>query len=267
MKTALLTCVFLLSLVSVAQEPILKLTDSIMGSYQHFSTDNFGRIYLSNEDVILQFSADCDTMFSASLKALRPTSIESSKSFRTLVFDAERQVIHFYDNTLTDIHGEIDLVNYDIQQPILACESFAGNTFWILDAGTMRLIKLNANLELVSQTENLATLFEDKQLPAQMLESNDYLYVSIPERGVAIFDVFGTFIKLFPCKPDHISVKQNYLLIRTGDKIQVVLADNVLESDYVYTVPEDVTEFAFAHDKVYLLREKGLFVGKYTQKD
>lgn len=120
--------------------------DSVPGNFSSFSVDNFGRIALVKNDVIISFSNKLDTLFSTSLKAFRPFSIESSKSFRTLVFDQERSVIHFLDNTMTDIHGEIDLVNLDIQQPWLVCESFGGNTIWIFDAGAMRLIRLNENL-------------------------------------------------------------------------------------------------------------------------
>lgn len=265
-KCRILSLLLLFSLNANSQKIKLDLQDSIMGTYEHFSVDNFGRMYLCKEDVIIQFSSQCDTLFSASLKQLRPTSIESSKSFRALLFDAERQVLHFFDNTLTDIHGEIDLFNYDIQQPILVCESFAGNTFWILDAGTMRLIKMNENLEVVSQTENLATIFEGDNLPDQMLESNDYLYVSIPDKGVAIFDVFGTFIKIIPCKPDRISVVKKYLLVREGELINVFPVENLMDSDYSYKIPADVTEFSFDNDRVYLLRKSGLFIGEFIEE-
>jgi len=254
---------FLSTALSAFTQPKLELLDSIPGKYTHFSVDNFGRIYLSNRDVMLQFSSSCDTLFSASLKQLQPTSLESSKSFRTLVFDQERSVIHFFDNTLTDIHGQIDLFNYDIRQPWLVCESFAGNTFWILDVGTMRLIKMNEKLELVTQTDNLATLFHNKTMPVQMVESNDRLYIAIPEAGVAVFDVFGTFIRMVPCKPERISVVDKYLLVRTGTVVTAIETENFFDSGHSYVLPEGATEFSFMHEKVYFLCEQALYVGRY----
>ncbi len=234
-----------------------------MGNYSHFSVDNFGRVYLCKNDVILQFSNQYDTLFSTSLKQLGPTSLESSKAFRTLVFDQERSVVHFLDNTLTDIHGEIDLVSLDLQQPILVCESFAGNTFWVLDAGSMRLVKLNENLEEVSQTENLVSLFDGDRQPDQMIESNDFLFVSIPGKGVGIFDVFGTFIRLLRMDSDRIDVLNNYLLVKSDSVIHTIPTDTFVDSDFTYPMKGIVIDFSFANKKVYVLKEEGLFIGRY----
>jgi hypothetical protein len=198
---------------------------------------------------------------------MSPTSLESSKSFRTLVFDQERSVIHFLDNTLTDIHGEIDLVLMGVQQAVLVCESFAGNTFWVLDEANMRLIKMNENLEVISQTENLITLFEGENLPNQMIESNDFLFVCIPGIGVGVFDVFGTFIRMYPCAPDRIDVSNNYLLIQSGNKVEVVPLESFLDTELVYPLPEGVKEFSFSNDKVYLLKDNGLFIGSFEKQD
>ena len=241
-------------------------SDSIIGQYSQFSVDNFDRIYLCKEDVIQQHYLQNDSVFTASLKSFRPTSIESSKSFRTLLFDQERSVIHFYDNTLTDIHGEIDLVSVGIQQPILVCESFVGNAFWVLDGGLMRLVKLNKELEIISQTENLYTLFDNDELPVQMLEYNDFLYVLIPNKGVAIFDVFGTFIKIYPTKATYIGALNNYLLVQTNNKIEAISNSAFLFADFTYTIPNDVNQFMFSNQKVYLLKNNKLLIGAFKER-
>jgi len=240
-------------------------TDSISGSFSQFSVDNFGRIYLCENDVIRQYYKLNDTVYTASLKSFRPTSMESSKSFRTLVFDQDRSIVHFYDNTLTDIHGEINLVNYNIQQPLLVCESFAGNTFWVLDGGLMRLVKLNQDLSFVSQTENLVSLFDNDQEPSQMLEHNDYLYVLLPNKGVAIFDVFGTFMRIYPTNANAIAVFNNYLLLLTNNKIEAVANDAFLGPDFTYIVPEGIKSFIFSNQKVYFLLKDKLLIGNFAK--
>lgn len=242
-------------------------TDSVVGSFSAFSIDNFGRIYLAKEDIIFQRYQGQDTLYSTSLKTLRPTVLESSKSFRTLVFDQERSIIHFFDNTLTDIHGEIDLINFGIQQPLLVCESFAGNTFWVLDGGMMRLVKLNRELETVSQTENLVTIFGDGNLPTQMLEYNDFLYILIPGKGVAVFDVFGTFIRVYATEGSAIGALNNYLLVKNGNQIEAVPNEGFVFPDFVYEIPDGVSQFMFTSEKVYFLTEKTLLIGKFVQVD
>ena len=248
---------------SIGQQSVFIPTDSIKGNFSQFSVDNFGRVYLCENDIISQYFSQNDTVYTTSLKSFRPTSIESSKSFRTMVFDQDRSVLHFYDNTLTDIHGEIDLVSIGIQQPLLVCESFAGNTFWVLDGGLMRLVKLNRDLEIVSQTENLISLFDNDNLPSQMIEHNDYLYILVPDKGVAIFDVFGTFIKIYPTKALNIGVLNKYLLLQNLTTIEAVSNNAFLMADFTYKIPENVVKFAFSNSKVYFLKKNGLIIGKF----
>ncbi|MBD3635757.1 MAG: hypothetical protein HUJ25_00325 [Crocinitomicaceae bacterium] len=240
-------------------------TDSLIGDYDQFSVDNFGRIYLTHEDVIVVFSKELDTLFTASLKSIRPTYIESSKSFRTLIFDEERSLIQFLDNTGTPIRDQIDLVSLDIQQPILVCESFGGNTIWVLDAGNLRLIKINEKLQKVLITENLVTIFDGDNLPIQMKESNDYLLVLIPGEGVAKFDVFGTYVDTYPCKAESIDAMGNYLFVRTSKTLEIIPLDGLMEPEYVYDIPEDVLSFAYTRSNVYMKKKNGLYIGNYIK--
>lgn len=243
-----------------------ELKDSIVGKFDQFSVDNFGKIYVTKKDVIMVFSEKLDTLFTASLKTLRPTSIESSKSFRILLFDEDRSVIQFLDNTGTPIQDEIDLVNLDIQQPILVCESFGGNTIWILDAGNLRLIKINDKLETVLITENLTTVFDGDALPTQMKESNDYLLVLIPGKGVAKFDVFGTFVGIYSCEAEAIDARKDYLFVKTKKTLQIVPLDGLMEPEYVYDIPNGMIDFAYTREKVYFRTETGIYIGKYVKK-
>lgn len=264
MKLAVVVFFIFNGLAASSQKLVFQAKDTIKGNYSQFSVDNFGRIYLIKNDVIINFSNKYDTLFSTSLKAFRPSSIESSKSFRALVFDQERSVLHFLDNTLTDIHGEIDLVNLDIQQPVLVCESFGGNTIWVLDAGSMRLIKLNENLEKVLITENLVSVFSNTNVPSQMLESNDRLFVLIPEKGVALFDVFGTFIRLIPCSAQSFDVHNNYLILKKEKTIEAISYQLDDSPNQTFQIPSGTVQFKFSSQMVYFLTDVGLIIGNYV---
>lgn len=256
---------FTFNLTVFGQDRVFVPTDTIKGQYDQFSVDNLGRIYLTQEDVIIQFNKELDTLFSASLKSIRPSSIESSKSFRTLLFDQERSIIQFLDNTLTDIHGDIDLVNQDIQQPVLVCESFGGNTIWILDAASLRLIKMNEKLEKVIITENLVSIFDETTLPSKMMEVNDLLYVMIPNKGVALFDVFGTFMELYECDPISIDAVDDYLLIQTDESLNVISTKAILELESSFDYPSGVIDLEYTHKTVFFLMQDMLLIGKYEE--
>ena len=239
----------------------------IKGAFQDFSVDNFGRISLAKNDVVQLLSKEYDTLFTTSLKTVFPSSIESRKSFRTLVFDLDRSVIQFLDNTLTDIHGQIDLVNIGIQQPILVAESFNGNTFWVLDAANLRLVQLNAKLEVIKQTENLIHLFDSESEPSKMIEGNDYLYILVPEKGVAIFDVFGTFIKFLEQPGEFISVLDNYLLVMKDDQVFAFNSVDFFGQTAVYDTPKNTKAFFFSRNLTYFLTDNDLTIGKFLKSD
>lgn len=245
-------------------------TDSLQGKFDHFSVDNLGRLYTVKSDVIVQFSATLDTLFTASLKSFRPSTIESSKSFRTLLFDEERSIIKFLDNTLTDHHEDIDLINLDIQQPLLVCESFVGNGFWVLDVASSRLVKFDQNLNQILITENVLNLLnpDDNQsdLPIQMKESNDYLYIAIPKVGVAIFDAFGTYVNLYPTHPKRINCFGDHLMVLTeANELEIIPITNILEPNFVYALPKGVRDFYYSNTKVYLLKENGVYIGSFKK--
>lgn len=263
MRKLIFILLIFIGVQSRAQQMQFTLTDSIPGKYTSFAVDNFGRIALVKNDVILSFSNQLDTLFSTSLKSFRPTYIESSKSFRTLVFDQERSVIHFLDNTMTDIHGEIDLVNQDIQQAWLVCESFGGNAFWVFDAGSMRLIKLNENLDKLIITENLASVFSSEILPSYMMEAHDLLFILIPNTGIAVFDVFGTYVKTFPFSTAHFDVFNEHLLLRENNTIRATPIKFDSRPDQYFEFADSILQFKFKQDKVYFLTPEGLMIGGY----
>jgi len=234
--------------------------DSIHGQFSNYSIDNFGNVYTTNKDVIVKYNSSFDTLFSASLKTLIPTKIESSKSFRVLIFDKERGVVNFLDNTLTDVKGEIDLADLDVLQTVLVCESFNGNSFWVLDEGGQQLLKVNQNLEIISRVDNLNFLFDQKQSPIQMFEQNDELIIHFPNHGVATFDVFGTFLKYYPIQSDWIAEEQNFLFALQGSKINVYHLP-LLEKHSTLDLPVQGCEsFQIINQKLYLKLEQSLQV-------
>ena len=127
----------------------------------------------------------------------------------------------------------------------------------------MRLVKMNRELEIISQTENLVSLFENENLPSQMIEHNDYLYILIPSVGVAIFDVFGTFIKIYPTQAINIGVLNSYLLLQYAETLEAVPNDAFLMPDFTYNIPSNTLKFAFSNSKVYFLKKNGLVIGEY----
>lgn len=233
--------------------------DSIKGNIHTFSVDNFDYIYTTNRDVVVKYQNRTDTMFATSLKSFIPYSIESSKSFRLLLFDKERSAVFFLDNTLTPIDGSIELADLDLFQAVLVCESFNGNAFWVLDQGNMRLLKFNQKLEAEVKIENLNFLFNERPSPIQMLEKNDVLYIHFPQKGVAVFDVFGTYLKFMPLKADYIQLIDGKLYVIHQKQLQILNLP-LLELELTVSLPKQARQFVLKNNLLYLKTRQGLFI-------
>ena len=249
----------------------VSLIDSIHGKSNEFSIDNFDNIYITTNDVILKLNSNLDTLFSTSLKSFFPSSIESSKSFRNLVFDDEKGTVMFLDNTLTEVYSDpvtvgFDLTDLDILQAVLVCESFNGNTFWVLDEANMQLVKLNQNLEIVTRIDNLNFLFENKESPIQMFERNDQLYIHFPNNGLAIFDSFGTYLKYIPIKSKWIDIQNNYLLSLNDNQITILELPFIDIVSILSFKNNGIKSFVIQKDKIYIQSDNSITIYSIKQK-
>lgn len=238
----------------------VKLIYKMVGEFTNFSIDNFENIYTTSGDVIVKYNSTFDTLFSASLKSFIPSLIESSKSFRNLVFDNEKGSVKFLDNTLTEIYSEFDLTDQDILQSVLVCESFNGNAFWVLDEAGMQLLKLNQNLEVVTRIDNLGYLFENRDTPIQMFEKQDQLYIHFQNNGIAIFDIFGTFLKYIPLNSNWIDVQNNYLFALKNNQIEILEFPFLDKMTTLYFNLTEIKSFVNQKQKFYIQSNSGLYI-------
>jgi len=254
------------SLTINSQAQSLKLVDSLKVNVDLFSVDNFGYIYTANKDVLVKYSYDLDTFFSASLKTFFPTSLEVSKSFRVLLFDKERGVVRFLDNTLTPIEGEINLSDLDIFQPGLVCESFNGNSFWVMDEENMQLLKVNQNLEIVFKVENLNFLFQKGGIPTFMREYNDVLYIYFPNKGVATFDVFGTLLNFYDIKAQWVQLFEEYIVTLNQNELSFYQSPLLDKINQLKLAHSNYKKFQISNGKLYLNNNQGIFIYELQSK-
>lgn len=266
MLKTLPTILFIFCFSVFTQAQSLKLIDSLPVKVNLFSVDNFGYIYTANNDVLVKYNFDLDTFFSASLKTFFPTSIEVSKSFRVLLFDKERGFVRFLDNTLTPIEGEINLSDLDILQAGLVCESFNGNSFWVMDEENMQLLKVNQNLEIILRIENLNFLFQKGGLPTFMREYNDVLYVYFPQKGVATFDVFGTMLNFYNINAQWIQLFDEYIVALNQNQLTFYQSPLLDKINQLKLQHSNYTKFQISNGKLYLNNQKGIYIYELLKK-
>ncbi|MFD1553838.1 hypothetical protein DNU06_09380 [Putridiphycobacter roseus] len=247
-----------------AQEIAIYKKDSIVGEFDCFSVDNFGNIYLVKEDILYKLSPALDTLFKTSFKSHFPQYIEASKNFRVLTFDQDRGLIQFYDNTLTPMSTVINLFDLDLVQPLLVCESFNGNGFWVLDAGTLRLLKINDKFEVMVKIENLSFMTKSKLYPTQMFEYNDQLYLVTAHDQVMVFDAFGTYIRKWALKSESLDVFQNNIIAYVSPNF--VLSRAILDGEKksVRWPLQDLKTFKVRQNRIYAQTANGFYIGYFN---
>ncbi len=239
--------------------------DSIASKLTTFSVDNLGNIYLCHQDVITKLSPSFDTLFSASLKSHFPTFIQAVKNFRILTFDQERGVVQFLDNTLTPLGASLNLFDLNLVQPIHVCESFNGNSFWVLDAGTLRLLKISENFKVILEIENLSFLAEFTKHTSQMFEHNDLLYLVVPNEFMMIFDAFGTLIQKYPINSDWLYLYQNAILQYQYPNFGFINKLSFDETKACYWPIKNLLAFQITNKFLYALSENGFYKGVINQ--
>lgn len=257
----------LLSIGLSTRGQVIEITkvDSIQGEFSALTVDNLGNIYLSKNDVITKLNSKLDTLFSTSLKAHFPAFIQAVKNFRVLTFDQDRGIVQFFDNTLTPLTSDLNLYDLNMVQPILVCESFNGNSFWAVDAGTLRLLKISENFKIITEVENLSFLSNHNDWPTQMFEHNDLLYLVTPNKHVMVFDAFGTLINKLPLQVNWLSIYQNAILQYNFPVFQFVNLLNLETELACNWGVSDVKTFEINNKYLYVLTENTFYRGLINQ--
>lgn len=194
MKSILFVCFFLPFLQSDLQpsKRFPALSDFIL-------TDAIGNIYSIKGNNITSFNCEGQKLFSYANPFMGDITYADIKDpMRILLFYKDFNKVIFLSNKLSEIGSPIDLDNAGYSGVSICCTSHLSG-FWLFNSQTLQLVHLNANLEPVNKGTVLRNIFKDTyELPVQLIEDNDIIYMSIPNKGLLIFDKFGTYKKTLP---------------------------------------------------------------------
>lgn len=124
--------------------------------------------------------------------------VDVKDPMRLLVFFKDFNKVVFLSNKLVEIGSPIELDNIGFSGVSICCNSHLGG-FWLFDSQALQLIHLNANLEPAHKGTVLQNIFKKTtELPVQLIEDNDMIYMSLPKTGLLVFDKFGTYYKTLP---------------------------------------------------------------------
>lgn len=164
--------------------------------HESFRVDNLGRMYVLQSGNLDAYDKNGTHLVHHSESLMSDiTSIDRNSSLKMLVYYGDVPAFQILDNTLSPHSQVYDLNTAEMMNTIAVCMS-ANNTFWAYDGVSFELRRFDENYRILSNSGS-TVLMADKVLdPIRMLESNGKVYIADSERGVYVFDQFGSYERL-----------------------------------------------------------------------
>jgi len=150
-----------------------------------------------------------------------PTLLDATNPLKLLLWYADFQTAVFLDRNLTEL-GQLKLA--EAGYPAVRCVASAvdGN-LWVYDEATAHLLKLSTAGEKLLASQPLNFEFSQRYAPACIRDDGGQaVYLSDPQRGVAVFDAFAQFYKTLPFKGlQQFEVENSVLYFISGEALQI----------------------------------------------
>lgn len=199
MRTLILSILLFWTVELIAQktqEPLF----TIEGQTDQLYVDQLANIYTVKGDVIRKYLPDGKLQYELSPKRNgKLTLADFNDPLRPMLYYRDQGVIQLLDNTLSEQGDKVDLFELFQTNIWLSCLSI-DNHFWFYDTDNFELIRTDRNFTETARSGNLVQVVGNSVMPEWMLERNSILFVSDPDIGVMMFDIFGTYIKTLPVK-------------------------------------------------------------------
>lgn len=242
--------------ISLCSQPVLLKKISKPGIIG-LHADPLGNFYLNTPTEIFKYN-QFDTLFSrySELQNGAITSIDVSNPMKIVVFYATFSKVVFLDNTLNTTFVSTDLYSLGLETATAVCTSY-DNGFWVYDAPTFSLTRINSFGEPDRTVKNINQLTGTEIRPSFMLEKENTLYLYDDRIGVFVFDIFGGFLKKIPLVGiDRFSVvDKNLYFLRENRFIKL---DTRIYQESTSSLPvENVKNAIVEKDKLYILTHSG----------
>lgn len=185
-------------LAFIPQEYKLIKTIPINGKF--LTTDNLNNAYvITDANELIKLDANGEKLFSYSEKNFGELSfVDASNPLKILVFFPQYSTVITLDKTLSPL-GTYNLRNAGITRMNSVCLS-QDNNIWIFDEQDFKLKKLDENLKVVRESDDVSLIINNSLKPNFLIERNNWIFLNDPQIGILQFDSYSTYFKTIPIK-------------------------------------------------------------------
>ena len=164
-----------------------------------FTVDNLGELYVINTDNQLKKydeQGDSVGVFNQVTKYGKLSYVEAQNPWKAILFYKNFSTIVLLDKYLNVI-SSINLRQHDIFQ-VNALTTSYDNNIWLYDEQDNKLKKIDDSGNDIFETQDFRLLFDSVPSPQKIIDSDGFVYLYDPEKGLYIFDYYGSFKNKLP---------------------------------------------------------------------
>ena len=164
-----------------------------------FTVDNIGALYLiTPENQLKKYDENGDSVgvFNQVTQYGTLTYVDAENPWKTILFYQNYSTIVLLDKYLKIVTA----INLRKQNIFLvhAVTSSYDNNIWLFDEQDNKLKKMDDNGNILSETVDFRLLFDSVPEPKTIIDRDGFVYLYDPEKGVYIFDYYGSFKSRLP---------------------------------------------------------------------
>ncbi len=226
------------------------------------TSDKLQQCYLvAPDNELRKYDADGNLLFQYTNNRLGTLEwVDATDPFNLLLYYPDYYTVVTLNRTLNPT-GEYQLYDLNIGQ-IGAIAMASDNNLWLYDenAGTLKKIDRQGNV-LVESTNIRLSLAQNIQ-PKNMLANDHQVYLNVPDRGILVFDNFGTFVKEIPLTGlKEFQIMDKQLLYLSENKLHGFHLQSLLTSEIQLPFPlDDDDQLAVQKGVLFLLKQNELWI-------
>lgn len=231
-------------------------------SNEVWNVDVLEYVYISKSSEINKFDSVGVLKFNQSIKSLgRMEQLIPINTMKLIHFSSEQQTLCYFDNTLTQTSDCVELSDRDIINAKLISKSSRPDQVWVFDNlnSTLSLLSVEGNVQS-QKIDNLRGVLNINNI-SQIIERNNYLFILDSEKGVYVFDLYGSLIEFKEIEGvKSIDAFGNSLFMLTDNGLKISFLDDNQVLDI--SLPQgDFSELKYVNQYFYLRSSKS--VDKY----
>lgn len=164
-----------------------------------FTVDNLGEVYLINTDNQLKKyneKGDSVGVFNQVTKYGKLSYVEAQNPWKTILFYQNYSTIVLLDKYL-NVLTNINLRQQNIFK-VRAVTTSYDNNIWLYDEQENKLKKIDDTGNKIFESIDFRLLFDSVPTPQKIIDDDGFVYLYDPEKGLYIFDYYGSFKSRLP---------------------------------------------------------------------